>query len=279
MPASLVCIKGHYAGQEFSLDEQGIVIGRNPGVAGIVLDFPFVSRSHVSVTVDSEGRVIVRDLDSKNGTYLFAPLADTSDPASLGKAERLKGEKVVQDRQRFSIGADGSLVFEVQGAARDIENEATVGASYVSAPQKAASPSPSDFAHAVGERVAKTFSDIKDSCAAAVTSDAHSETNGRAEEPNAPPRNAPPFGENQRASEPQSQNGSSSQAIGICGFVLGVVAIFILPIVILPFAIILSAIAVFDERQRIWGICGFVACFIAAITSPMIWIALHNITR
>lgn len=45
------------------------IIGRDEGSA-IVLDSPFVSRSHARVEADAKGGHVVRDLDSRNGTWL-----------------------------------------------------------------------------------------------------------------------------------------------------------------------------------------------------------------
>lgn len=62
-----------------------------------------------------------------------------------------------------------------------------------------------------------------------------------------------------------------SPVIGICGFVFGIVSIFVFTIVIMPIALILSIIACF-KRQYGWGIAGLIACVIAALTSPTLWL-------
>jgi uncharacterized membrane protein YvbJ len=62
-----------------------------------------------------------------------------------------------------------------------------------------------------------------------------------------------------------------SPAIGICAFVFGIVSIFIFTIIIMPIALVLSIIACF-KKQYGWGIAGLIACIVAALTSPMLWL-------
>lgn len=59
---------GGRAGESFTLDQDRISIGRNPG-AGIFLDDVTVSRDHALVVRRKDGRYI-DDLGSLNGTYV-----------------------------------------------------------------------------------------------------------------------------------------------------------------------------------------------------------------
>jgi pSer/pThr/pTyr-binding forkhead associated (FHA) protein len=129
MAASLVCIIGPYAGKEFPVDGKGVIIGRDPATANIVLDKDMVSRAHQDYTVVApfativldadmvsrahtkvyaaqDGGVIVEDLGSTNGTYLM----------TASGCKKISGKELVGDKQRFSIGDNDYCVFEVRSA-------------------------------------------------------------------------------------------------------------------------------------------------------------------
>jgi hypothetical protein len=67
------CTAGEHAGEAFELPSDGIVIGRDPAVSQLVLDSPEVSSRHVQIGIDPSDKrmVVVRDLDSTNGTYVM----------------------------------------------------------------------------------------------------------------------------------------------------------------------------------------------------------------
>ncbi len=66
--AVLVASKGPNAGQRFTLDGDGALIGRQPDVA-VYLDSLSVSRHHARVLCQPDG-CFVEDLDSSNGTFV-----------------------------------------------------------------------------------------------------------------------------------------------------------------------------------------------------------------
>jgi hypothetical protein len=101
MAASLVCVKGPYVGQEFPIPAQGLVIGRDSASANIVVNSDLVSRSHVKVSAEPDGRIIIEDLGSTNGTY-------------LGN-KKLAGRTAVANGQSFSVGGE-DIVFSVSSA-------------------------------------------------------------------------------------------------------------------------------------------------------------------
>jgi phosphoserine phosphatase RsbU/P len=79
--AVLVAAKGPNAGQRFTLDDGGALIGRQPDV-GVYLDSLSVSRRHARIVCQS-GACFIEDLGSSNGTYVNgvriagrAPLTD-----------------------------------------------------------------------------------------------------------------------------------------------------------------------------------------------------------
>jgi hypothetical protein len=71
----LVCIDGALKGQEFELPPTGLVVGREGHVR---VPDEYLSRRHFEVVKDAEGIVRVRDLGSRNGTFLNTmPARDT----------------------------------------------------------------------------------------------------------------------------------------------------------------------------------------------------------
>ena len=71
----LVCIDGALKGQEFELPPPGLVVGREGHVR---VPDEYLSRRHFEVVKDAEGVVRVRDLGSRNGTFLNTmPASDT----------------------------------------------------------------------------------------------------------------------------------------------------------------------------------------------------------
>src|SRR5205814_8415623 len=63
----LVCLEGPLNGQEFEVPATGLVVGREGHVR---VPDEFLSRRHFEVGPDPDGTVRVRDLGSRNGTYL-----------------------------------------------------------------------------------------------------------------------------------------------------------------------------------------------------------------
>ncbi len=63
----LICVEGALAGQEFEIPQGGLVVGREGHVR---VPDEFLSRRHFEVARDEDGVVRVRDLGSRNGTFL-----------------------------------------------------------------------------------------------------------------------------------------------------------------------------------------------------------------
>src|SRR5438552_2249323 len=63
----LVCVDGPLIGQEFEIPPTGLVVGREGHVR---VPDEFLSRKHFEVMPDGEGNIRVRDLGSRNGTFL-----------------------------------------------------------------------------------------------------------------------------------------------------------------------------------------------------------------
>ena len=65
--AVLVCVEGPLKGQEFEIPPNGLVVGREGHVR---VPDEFLSRRHFEVARDEAGSIRVRDLGSRNGTFL-----------------------------------------------------------------------------------------------------------------------------------------------------------------------------------------------------------------
>lgn len=63
----IVCTAGPLKGQEYEVGPLGLIVGREGDVR---VPDEFLSRRHFSVTFDEEGTLRVRDLGSRNGTFL-----------------------------------------------------------------------------------------------------------------------------------------------------------------------------------------------------------------
>ena len=90
--AILVCIDGALNGQEFEIPSTGLVIGREGHVR---VPDEFLSRKHFEVLPDEEGMMRVRDLGSRNGTFL------NTLPAQFTRVEA--GDEIRAGVNRFRI--------------------------------------------------------------------------------------------------------------------------------------------------------------------------------
>lgn len=90
--AVLVCVEGPLKGQEFEIPPNGLVIGREGHVR---VPDEFLSRRHFEVLRDGEGTIRVRDLGSRNGTFL------NTLPAKNTKVQQ--GDEISAGVNRFRI--------------------------------------------------------------------------------------------------------------------------------------------------------------------------------
>jgi pSer/pThr/pTyr-binding forkhead associated (FHA) protein len=88
----LVCVDGPLVGQEFEIPATGLVVGREGHVQ---VPDEFLSRKHFEVIADPDGTVRVRDLGSRNGTFL------NTLPARNTKVQR--GDEIRAGVNRFRI--------------------------------------------------------------------------------------------------------------------------------------------------------------------------------
>lgn len=90
----LVCVEGPLVGQEFEIPPGGLVVGREGHVR---VPDEFLSRRHFEVLRDEEGSLRVRDLGSRNGTFL------NTLPARNTKVHF--GDEITAGNNRFRVDA------------------------------------------------------------------------------------------------------------------------------------------------------------------------------
>jgi pSer/pThr/pTyr-binding forkhead associated (FHA) protein len=88
----LVCVEGPLVGQEFEIPPTGLVVGREGHVR---VPDEFLSRRHFEVVRDEEGSLRVRDLGSRNGTFL------NTLPARNTKVQA--GDEITAGNNRFRV--------------------------------------------------------------------------------------------------------------------------------------------------------------------------------
>ena len=91
---ALVARNGALKGEIFPLPKEGLVLGRDPALADVVVeDNTGVSRRHARVFV-AAGRAIVVDMGAKNGTYV--------NDKHVGQRELNDGDKISLGRRQPS---------------------------------------------------------------------------------------------------------------------------------------------------------------------------------
>ncbi|MEV6104458.1 FHA domain-containing protein [Streptomyces sp. NPDC051940] len=96
-PTKLVVSEGSLTGTTVSLQGQTITLGRAHD-STIVLDDDYASSRHARIYPDRDGRWIVEDLGSTNGTYLDRTRLTTPTPIPLGAPIRI-GKTVIELRK------------------------------------------------------------------------------------------------------------------------------------------------------------------------------------
>ena len=71
---------GQLSGARFAIPEGGLIIGRDPNHADVVVEHSLVSRRHAQIAPAKNGKLYLIDLQSRNGAHvnrrkLAAPVA------------------------------------------------------------------------------------------------------------------------------------------------------------------------------------------------------------
>jgi pSer/pThr/pTyr-binding forkhead associated (FHA) protein len=102
----MVVLQGEYQGREIPLPETIFLIGRDEG-CHLRPHCPRVSRKHCAIATWA-GKVRIRDLQSRNGTFV--------------NGERVQGEMVVSDGDELQVGSH-VFAFQIRAAGQAITAE------------------------------------------------------------------------------------------------------------------------------------------------------------
>ena len=83
---SIAFVSGPLSGQEFQIKPEGEFIGRDGGSSQIVIPDPRISKKHVWIGVRN-GRVVIEDQSSRNGTFVNDPKTDRVTETSLSSGD------------------------------------------------------------------------------------------------------------------------------------------------------------------------------------------------
>lgn len=92
----LVATRGKFARQSWIIERTPLVIGREAD-CDIIINEPKISRQHVRLTETDEGRYMVQDLESLNGTWV--------------NGAPLKGARVLEDGDELDLARMVTLIF------------------------------------------------------------------------------------------------------------------------------------------------------------------------
>ena len=83
---SIKFVSGPLSGQEFKVKSEGDFIGRDGGSSQIVIADPRISKRHIWIGVRN-GRVVVEDQNSRNGTFVNDPRSARVTETSLNPGD------------------------------------------------------------------------------------------------------------------------------------------------------------------------------------------------
>ena len=83
---SIKFISGALAGKEFPIKPDGEFVGRDSGSAQVVIPDPRISKRHLWIGV-REGRVMIVDQESRNGTFVNDPKSPRVKEISLNPGD------------------------------------------------------------------------------------------------------------------------------------------------------------------------------------------------
>src|SRR5271169_5026243 len=140
----LVATSGLLRGRTFTIDQKGLIIGRDPANCQVIVADDGVSRLHAWVGFNEDGEVVLKDRHSANGTYvnqvrIQEKILQPTDEISVGNERRhlfrleeahpssdaIATEQVAAPRARGHVG--GTSVLNTKDLATEQEEEKTAG--------------------------------------------------------------------------------------------------------------------------------------------------------
>ncbi|HEY1546239.1 MAG TPA: trypsin-like peptidase domain-containing protein [Kofleriaceae bacterium] len=86
---SLICTRGSLTGQRFSLNPTGVIVGRQPGIAHVLVNDHRASGKHVWIGIEN-GKLVAIDQGTTNGTYI-----NDMSRGRITRAELRDGDSVI----------------------------------------------------------------------------------------------------------------------------------------------------------------------------------------
>lgn len=106
----LYCVSGEFPGSGAEIPPEGLIIGRSPAKAQLVLSDPRISNAHARLWCQAPGSgVWLEDLRSRNGTFFNPGPAN----AAGRRWAQVRGPVLLMAGARFRLGEDG-VEFEVR---------------------------------------------------------------------------------------------------------------------------------------------------------------------
>lgn len=96
---TIYCVSGEFSGNQMAIGPEGVIIGRSPSKANLILSSLDVSAMHARVWSDREGRVWVQDMSSANGTF-YSKIGTGNPPEWL----EVKSPIVLTSGSHFRVG-------------------------------------------------------------------------------------------------------------------------------------------------------------------------------
>ena len=93
---------GQLSGARFAIPESGLIIGRDPNHASLVVEDSLVSRQHAKIAPAKDGKLYLIDLQSRNGTSLNGKKVTT--PVTLCAGDKIE------------LGTEGKVIFIFESA-------------------------------------------------------------------------------------------------------------------------------------------------------------------
>ena len=90
------------SGMRVAIPHAGLIVGRDPGEAQLVVDHPLLSRRHAQIAVGADRKPCLIDLQSRNGTFV--------------NGRRIDAPVLLSPNDKIEFGAEGEVVFLFESA-------------------------------------------------------------------------------------------------------------------------------------------------------------------
>ena len=145
----LKIVSGNAAGDTVEVGEEEFIIGRQAEGAGSLANDIEISRTHARITADSEGRFVIEDLGSTNGTYVNGRRIEK--PLALEVGDRIEVGASTLVVQVGSIQPTPAASETIAPPSRSAEPATEAAPEPAEAPDEPAEAAPAEVEAAVAE--------------------------------------------------------------------------------------------------------------------------------